>query len=93
VNKQNDWWNMLSFDSDWIRVNEEFDVDGVRTIPVFARMVRMNNGMAVGRIVRTNNKFDAQLFRHGDFLSQGPPFDTMKEAFLSLEKIQAGSRL
>jgi hypothetical protein len=74
---------MLVLDDQWLRINDEFDSDGNRTVPVFGRMVRQN-GMVIGRVVRTNDKFLAQKYRFGNFLDRGE-FGSIGEAFHMLE--------
>jgi hypothetical protein len=75
----------LRIDSSWIRIDEEFDSNGERVQPQFAKMARTEGGMIVGRIVRAEEKkFSAQKWKNATFVdvSSASSFD---DAFRALE--------
>jgi hypothetical protein len=76
---------MLTFDPEWLRINDETDTDGERIVPLFARMVRAQGGMVVGRVVKSNTEmFIAQKWRLGRFTDIGES-STFDDAFKTLE--------
>jgi hypothetical protein len=78
---------MLILDDQWTRIDDEFDNNGERTIPRFARMVRTQGGMIVGRVIRQADKFQAQKWGGGQFASVGIDFDSADAAHRALEQV------
>ena len=75
----------MPLDSEWQRINEDTNLDGDRQQPQFARNFRSDGGMVIGRVLRTNNRFYAQVFRHGQFEGVND-FATFDEAVMTLRK-------
>lgn len=64
----------LCVDYEWLRIDDEENTDGERTVPLRGRMVRaQGGGMVVGRIVNDipNNQYLAQKWRVGKFVEIG----------------------
>lgn len=81
----------ISVDGQWQRINDEMDSDGNRTIPVFARHVRTQGGMIIGRIVRgaavtQTGVLTAQRWRYGRFTDIGE-FTSFDEACAAIEAL------
>jgi hypothetical protein len=76
---------MITFDPEWLRIDDELNSDGERTVPLFARMIRTQGGMVIGRVVKSNTEmFIAQKWRLGRFTDIGES-STFDEALKILE--------
>lgn len=59
----------LRVDGDWQKITHETDNDGDLVRPQYARHVRTEGGMVVGRIIKVDDLFMAQKYKFGDFVT------------------------
>lgn len=76
----------MHLDNEWVRINEDTNLDGERLPAQFARNMRSDGGMVIGRIVRENSSFLAQAYRRGEFSDIAKPFGTFDEAGMALRQ-------
>ena len=61
-------------DPKWVNLNNEYNTDGDRLPPRFARNVRTPNGMIIGRVVRLSVEplqFVGERYRMGEYVNVG----------------------
>jgi hypothetical protein len=78
---------MLVVDDQWVSIVNEQDDEGEPQPSRFARMVRTQGGMVIGRIIRTAGRFIAERWKYGKFIDIGE-YGTIEEAYRALEAYQ-----
>jgi hypothetical protein len=62
---------MINIDFGWVRIDEEFNSDGDRVKPRFAKMARTEGGMIIGRVVRDGEVYVSEKWKAGLFVDVG----------------------
>jgi hypothetical protein len=76
----------MRIDDQWIRINPEEDSNGEKLRGQFARNIRTDGGMVIGRVIKgEEGKLTLQRYRHGEFVETGT-YDTFNALHAAMLK-------